>query len=67
MPSLQDIRRRIRGVRNTAQITKAMELVAASRMRRAQQRVTAARPYAETMRTFIRCLSSARLIPSASS
>ncbi|MCC7370367.1 MAG: ATP synthase F1 subunit gamma [Chloroflexi bacterium] len=53
MPSLQDIRRRIRGVRNTAQITKAMELVAASRMRRAQLRVTAARPYAETMRTFI--------------
>ena len=39
MPSLRDIRRRIRGVRNTAQITKAMELVAASRMRRAQQRV----------------------------
>ncbi len=53
MASLQDIRRRIRGVRNTAQITKAMELVAASRMRRAQQRVVAARPYAETMRTFI--------------
>lgn len=53
MASLQDIRRRIRGVRSTAQITKAMELVAASRMRRAQQRVTAARPYAETMRTFI--------------
>jgi F-type H+-transporting ATPase subunit gamma len=53
MPSLQDIRRRIRGVRNTAQITKAMELVAASRMRRAQQAVTAARPYAGTMRTFI--------------
>lgn len=53
MPSLQDIRRRIRGVRNTAQITKAMELVAASRMRRAQLRVMAARPYAETMRTFI--------------
>jgi F-type H+-transporting ATPase subunit gamma len=53
MASLRDIRRRIRGVRNTAQITKAMELVAASRMRRAQQRVVAARPYAETMRTFI--------------
>jgi F-type H+-transporting ATPase subunit gamma len=53
MASLQDIRRRIRGVRSTAQITKAMELVAASRMRRAQQRVTAARPYADTMRTFI--------------
>ena len=58
MPSLQDIRRRIRGVRNTAQITKAMELVAASRMRRAQQRVTAARPYADTMRTFIGELAS---------
>src|SRR6266540_1852516 len=53
MPSLRDIRRRITGVRNTAQITKAMELVAASRMRRAQQRVLAARPYAETMRSFI--------------
>lgn len=53
MASLQDIRRRIRGVRSTAQITKAMELVAASRMRRAQQRVTAARPYSVTMRDFI--------------
>jgi F-type H+-transporting ATPase subunit gamma len=53
MASLRDIRRRIRGVRSTAQITKAMELVAASRMRRAQLRVLAARPYAETMRTFI--------------
>jgi F-type H+-transporting ATPase subunit gamma len=53
MASLQDIRRRIRGVRSTAQITKAMELVAASRMRRAQQRVVAARPYAHTMRDFI--------------
>jgi F-type H+-transporting ATPase subunit gamma len=53
MPSLQDIRRRIRGIRNTAQITKAMELVAASRMRRAQQRVLAARPYSETMRSLI--------------
>src|SRR6185295_5361356 len=53
MPSLQDIRRRIRGVRNTAQITKAMELVAASRMRRAQLRVLAARPYADTMSSFI--------------
>jgi F-type H+-transporting ATPase subunit gamma len=58
MASLRDIRRRIRGVRSTAQITKAMELVAASRMRRAQLRVTAARPYAETMRTFIEELSA---------
>jgi F-type H+-transporting ATPase subunit gamma len=58
MASLRDIRRRIRGVRNTAQITKAMELVAASRMRRAQLRVLASRPYAETMRTFIEELSA---------
>ncbi len=53
MPSLRDIRRRIRSVKNMAQITKAMEMVAASRMRRAQQRVTAARPYAQAMRTLI--------------
>jgi len=53
MPSLRDIRRRIRSVRNTAKITKAMELVAASRLRRAQQRVTAARPYSEAMRQLI--------------
>jgi F-type H+-transporting ATPase subunit gamma len=52
MPSLRDIRRRIRGIRNTAKITKAMELVAASRLRRAQMRVTAARPYAEAMRAL---------------
>ncbi len=59
MPSLRDIRRRIRGVRNTAQITKAMELVAASRMRRAQQRVLAARPYSEAMRAMLAQLAGA--------
>jgi F-type H+-transporting ATPase subunit gamma len=53
MPSLRDIRRRIRTIRNTAKITKAMELVAASRLRRAQMRVTAARPYAEAMRALM--------------
>jgi F-type H+-transporting ATPase subunit gamma len=53
MPSLRDIRRRIRSIKNTAQITKAMEMVAASRMRRAQQRVIASRPYAEAMRSLI--------------
>jgi F-type H+-transporting ATPase subunit gamma len=53
MPSLRDIRRRIRGIRNTAKITKAMELVAASRLRRAKMRVTAARPYAEAMRALV--------------
>src|SRR5215831_6300020 len=53
MPSLRDIRRRIRSIRNTAKITKAMELVAASRLRRAQLRVTAARPYADAMRALM--------------
>jgi len=53
MPSLRDIRRRIRSIRNTAKITKAMELVAASRLRRAQMRVTAARPYAVAMRALM--------------
>ncbi|HEX8968436.1 MAG TPA: F0F1 ATP synthase subunit gamma, partial [Chloroflexota bacterium] len=58
MPSLRDIRRRIRSIRNTAKITKAMELVAASRLRRAQMRVTAARPYAEAMRALMGDLGS---------
>src|SRR5437868_2780881 len=53
MPSLRDIRRRIRSIRNTAKITKAMELVAASRLRRAQMRVTAARPYADAIRALV--------------
>ncbi|MCA1648562.1 MAG: ATP synthase F1 subunit gamma [Chloroflexi bacterium] len=53
MPSLRDIRRRIRSIRNTAKITKAMELVAASRLRRAQMRVMAARPYADAIRTLV--------------
>src|SRR5712691_4817960 len=53
MPSLRDIRRRIRSIRNTAKITKAMELVAASRLRRAQMRVTASRPYADAMRALM--------------
>jgi len=58
MPSLRDIRRRIRSIKNTSQITKAMEMVAASRMRRAQQRVTSARPYSETMRSLIEELAA---------
>ena len=40
MPSIRQLRRRIRGVQNTRQITRAMELVASSRLRRAQERVT---------------------------
>src|SRR5258707_1929627 len=49
MPSTRDIRRRIRSVKNTAQITKAMQMVAASKMRRAQQAAVAGRPYATLM------------------
>ena len=53
MPSLRDIRRRIRSVKNTAQITKAMQMVASSKMRRAQERVEQARPYAEQLRDLV--------------
>ncbi|HLH21463.1 MAG TPA: ATP synthase F1 subunit gamma [Chloroflexota bacterium] len=60
MASLRDIRRRIRSTRNMAQITKAMELVAASRMRRAQANVIAARPYSTAIRTLITQLGAAR-------
>jgi F-type H+-transporting ATPase subunit gamma len=63
--SVQDIKRRIRSVRNTRKITRAMELVAAAKLRRAQTRIEAMRPYAETMRELIagvgRASSSVRL------
>ncbi len=53
MASLRDLRRRISSVKNTQKITKAMELVAAAKMRRAQERVEAARPYAEEITRVI--------------
>src|SRR5262245_30076433 len=49
MPTLRDIRRRIRSVESTQKITRAMKLVAAAKLRRAQERVIAARPYASKM------------------
>ena len=49
MPSTRDIRRRIKSVKNTAQITKAMQMVASSKMRKAQLAALAGRPYAELM------------------
>ncbi len=49
MPSTRDIRRRIKSVKNTAQITKAMQMVASSKMRKAQQAAVAGRPYADLM------------------
>lgn len=53
MPSLKDIRDRIRSVSNTAKITSAMQLIAASRMQRAQQMVRNGRPYADRMREVL--------------
>jgi len=56
--TLREIRRRIKSVKSTAQITKAMELVAASKMRRAQERVLSSRPYAEKMHSVLGDLST---------
>lgn len=58
MATPREIRRRIRSVRNTSQITRAMEMVSAAKMRRAQERVRAARPYAERIRLMIAGLSA---------
>jgi F-type H+-transporting ATPase subunit gamma len=57
MPSTREIRRRIRSAKNIAQITRAMEMVAASRMKRAQQAVLAGRPYAEKIAEVIHHLA----------
>src|SRR5688572_317488 len=53
MASVQDLKRRIQSVRNTRKITRAMELVAAAKLRRAELRIRALRPYAETMNELI--------------
>ena len=53
MPSLIDLRRRIRAVKSTQQITKAMKMIAASRLRRAQERIVAARPFAQRMQQVL--------------
>ncbi len=53
MPSTRDIRRRIKSVKNTAQITKAMQMVASSKMRKAQLAALAGRPYAKLMNTML--------------
>jgi F-type H+-transporting ATPase subunit gamma len=64
MPSLIDLRRRIRAVKSTQQITKAMKMIAASRLKRAQERVVAARPYAQRMQAVLNSLA-ARVDPDA--
>jgi F-type H+-transporting ATPase subunit gamma len=56
MPSTRDIRRRIKSVKNTAQITKAMQMVAASKMRKAQMAALAGRPYANLMNEILATL-----------
>jgi F-type H+-transporting ATPase subunit gamma len=53
MPSTRDIRRRIKSVKNTAQITKAMQMVAAAKMRKAQQAALVGRPYADLMNAIM--------------
>ena len=53
MPSLIDFRRRIRSVKNTQQITKAMKMVSAAKLRRAQDAVIAARPFANSLRQML--------------
>jgi F-type H+-transporting ATPase subunit gamma len=64
MPSLIDLRRRIRAVKNTQQITKAMKMVAASKLRRAQERLMAARPYTTLIQHVLASVAS-RVDPSA--
>jgi F-type H+-transporting ATPase subunit gamma len=56
MASVLDIRRRIRSVRNTRQITKAMQMVSAAKLRRAQERALAARPYAQMLTSVLKSL-----------
>ncbi len=59
MANLRDIRNRISSIKNTQQITKAMKMVAAAKLRKAQQRMTATRPYASKMREVVARLVSA--------
>ena len=58
MPSTIDLRRRIRSVKNTQQITKAMKMVAAAKLRRAQERMLSARPYSAALRQVLASLST---------
>ena len=64
MPSTKEIRGKIKSVQNTRKITKAMEMVAASKMRKAQDRMRAARPYADKVRNIASCKRLCGLQPS---
>src|SRR6266487_3998779 len=67
MATVQDLKRRIRSIRNTRKITKAMELVASARLRRAQARIEAMRPFADRMQELMigtaRASTSVRGLP----
>src|SRR5438270_10784890 len=58
MANVLDIRRRIRSVRNTRQITKAMKMISAARLRKAQERALASRPYAQMLTNILKSLVS---------
>src|SRR5215831_2274490 len=58
MANVLDIRRRIRSVRNTRQITKAMKMISAARLRRAQERALSSRPYAQMLTNILKSLVS---------
>ena len=62
MTTIREIRRRIRSVQSTAKVTRAMEMVAATKMRRAQERTIAARPYAEKMKQVLADLAAQRQV-----
>jgi F-type H+-transporting ATPase subunit gamma len=66
MPSLKDLRARISSIKATRKITKAMQMVAAAKLRRAQDQAEAARPYAERLEAILSRLSG-RVVPSAAS
>jgi len=65
MPTLREVRRRIGGVQKTQKITRAMKMVAAAKLRRAQMRVVAARPYARAIRDLLADMASGPAAQSA--
>ena len=56
MPNLKDLKNRIESVKNTRKITKAMQMVAAAKLRRAQEAAEASRPYSERFNSLLACL-----------
>src|ERR1700760_4663564 len=58
MPSLKDLKNRIKSVKSTQKITKAMKMVAAAKLRRAREQAEAARPYAEAMENMLASLAA---------